>query len=301
MGERELQTLLDGGSFFEGPRWRDGRWWVSDFYNERVLAVSTDGSAEEVMHVEQRPSGLGWMPDGSLLVVSMKDHRILRQDPDDGAVSEHADLSAHCGGNLNDMVVDSQGRAFAGDFGFDLMAGADPAPTSLKRVDPDGTVTVVAEDLYFPNGMVITPDGMSLMVGESAASRYTAFAILDDGSLDQRRVWAQVAPEPSLASMAEWQASVRFAPDGCCLDVEGHIWSADAVGARCVRIAPGGDVVEEIRMPDGLGCFACMLGGEDGRTLLLCAAPDFGETSRAGQAGGVLFTTQVDAPHAGLP
>src|SRR4051794_8714075 len=248
MAERALHRLLDGGDFYEDPRYQAGRWWVSDFYTHRVLTVDGDGRQETVMEVEGQPSGLGWMPDGSLLVVSMKDHRILRQDPD-GTVGEHADLSEHCGGNLNDMVVDTQGRAFVGDFGFDLMAGADPAPTSLKRVDLDGTVSVVAEDLYFPNGPVITPDGMSLIVGESASSRYTAFAVLEDGRLDQRRVWAQLAPEPALSSMAEWTASVQFAPDGCCLDAEGHIWSADAVGARCARIAPGGDVVEEIAMP----------------------------------------------------
>jgi sugar lactone lactonase YvrE len=300
MGERTLTTLLEGGDFFEGPRFQSGRWWVSDFYRHRVLTVDADGREELVMEVEGQPSGLGWLPDGSMLVVSMKDHRILRRYPD-GSVDEHADLSAHCGGHLNDLVVDTHGRAYAGDFGFDLMGAGQPAKTGLKRVDLDGTVTVVAEDLAFPNGMVVTPDGMSLIVGETAASRYTAFAILDDGRLDQRRVWAQLDPEPPMGSFEEMIGALGFAPDGCCLDREGHIWSADAMGGRCIRLAPGGDIVEEVRMPEGLGCFACMLGGAEGRTLLLCVAPDFGEHSRAGQGGGILMTTEVEVPHAGLP
>jgi sugar lactone lactonase YvrE len=230
----------------------------------------------------------------------MKDHRILRRYPD-GGVEEHADLSGHCGGLLNDLVVDTKGRAYVGDFGFDLMAGGQPATTGLKRVDLDGTVTVVAEDLAFPNGMVITPDGLSLYVGETAASRYTAFAVLDDGSLDQRRVLFQLDPEPPMGSFDEMIGGLGFAPDGCCLDAEGHIWSADAMGQRCLRLSPDGDIVDEIKAPEGLGFFACMLGGAESRTLLLCSAPDFGEHTRAGQGGAILFTTEVDVPHAGLP
>jgi sugar lactone lactonase YvrE len=300
MGERELRTLLDGGSFFEAPRWHEGRWWVSDFYNERVLAVSGDGSAETVLTVAQRPSGLGWMPDGSLLVVSMRDQKILRRSPD-GGVTQHADVSEHCGGLLNDMVVDAHGRAYVGNFGFALMNGGDPAPAALVRVDPDGTATVVAEDMLFPNGSVITPDGRTLIVGETAGARYTAFTIEDDGSLSDRRVWAQVADTPPITTLEETLSKLTFGPDGCGLDAEGHIWSADEVNARCARVAPGGEIVDEIRMPEGLDVFACMLGGDDGRTLLMCAAPDFLEHSRIGATDAVLFTTTVDAPHAGLP
>lgn len=301
MGERKLRTLFQGGDFFEGPRFQSGRWWVSDFYRRTVMAIDGDGREELVMEVEGQPSGLGWLPDGSMLVVSMKDHRLLRRRPD-GHVEEHADLTGHANGHLNDLVVDAAGRAYVGDFGFDLMAGAAPTKTTLKRVDLDGSVTVVADELAFPNGMVITPDGASLIVGETFAGRYTAFSVSVDGSLDRRRVWGQVTPEPPAGTtLAEFLAAGGFAPDGCCLDGEGHIWSADADGRRCVRLAPGGDIVEEIRMPDGLGCFACMLGGADGQTLLLCAAPDFGEHTRSGQSEAVLFTTQVDAPHAGLP
>jgi sugar lactone lactonase YvrE len=300
MAERELRQLLDGGAFFEGPRWHEGRWWVSDFYRRQVSTVDADGREERVLEVPEQPSGLGWMPDGSLLVVSRKDVKLLRRTPD-GEVSEHADLSEHATGHLNDMVVDGQGRAFVGNFGFDLMAGADPAPTVLVRVDPDGAVTPVADELWFPNGTVITPDGGTLIVGETVAARYTAFTIAADGSLTDRRAWGQMAGFPDLSSMQTALATLQFAPDGCALDAEDHIWSADALGRRVARLAPGGEIVEEIPMPEGLGAFACMLGGDDGRTLLICAAPDFAEEMRTAAREGVLFTTRADVPHAGLP
>jgi sugar lactone lactonase YvrE len=199
------------------------------------------------------------------------------------------------------MVVDRYGRAYAGNFGFDLMGGADPAPAALVRVDPDGAVSVAAEDMLFPNGSVITPDGTTLIVGETAGARYTAFTIGDDGVLADRRVWAHVAPAPEMTTLAETLGRLRFGPDGCTLDADGHIWSADEVGARCVRLAPGGEIVDEITAPDGMNCFACMLGGDDGRTLLVCAAPDFHESSRAAAREAVLLTATVDVPHAGLP
>jgi sugar lactone lactonase YvrE len=300
MATRELTTLLEGGGFFEAPRWHDGSWWVSDFYRGKVFAVGTDGSASPVIDVEQQPSGLGWMPDGSLLVVSMRDHRVLRRSSA-GEVTVHADLSAHCGGHLNDMVVDSNGRAYVGEFGFDFQAFADPAPAKLMRVDQDGTVTVLADDLLFPNGTVMSPSGETLIVGETAGARYTAFTVGADGSVSERRVWAQIAPAPKMGPLAETLPELKFAPDGCSLDAEGCIWSADAVGARCVRIAEGGEIVDEIRAPEGLGIFACMLGGEDGRTLLMCAAPDFLEVNRAHKREAVLLTTLADVPHAGLP
>jgi sugar lactone lactonase YvrE len=300
MAERRLDTLLEGGSFFESPRWHDGRWWVSDFYRHLVLTVNTDGHAEEVMTVEGQPSGLGWMPDGSLLVVSMRDHRILRRAPD-GTVSEHADVAEHCGGHLNDMVVSAEGHAYAGNFGFDLMAGADPATAALIHVAPDGAASVAADDLLFPNGSVITPDGRTLIVGETAGARYTAFTIQDDGSLTDRRVWAQVAEAPPITTLEETLSRLRFGPDGCGLDAEGHIWAADEVNAVCARVAPGGEIVETIAAPEGADVFACMLGGDDGRTLLMCVAPEFLEHTRTGASDARLVTTTVDVPRAGLP
>lgn len=297
----ELETVVEGGAFFEAPRWHEGRWWVSDFYRHLVLAIGVDGEAEEIAEVEGQPSGLGWMPDGSLLISSMKDRRVLRRSPS-GEVSEHADVSGFCSGNLNDMVVDSRGRAYVGEFGFDLMGGADPAPGNLIRVDPDGSATLAASEMLFPNGSVITDDGGTLIVGETAGARYTAFTIAEGGELTDRRVWAQLAPTPELGgTLQEALAQLRFGPDGCALDAEGHIWSADEVGRRCARIAPGGEIVDEIEAPEGLGAFACMLGGNDGRTLLICAAPDFLEHLRSEARDAVLLTARVDVPHAGLP
>ena len=300
MGDRTLRTLVEGGSFFEGPRWHDGTWWVSDFYRHRVSRVTTDGAETTVCEVEGQPSGLGWLPDGTLVVASMRDHRLLRVGPD-GTTDTLADLSAHCGGLLNDLVVDAAGHVFVGDFGFDLMGGGDAATASLKRVDPDGSVTVAAEGLQFPNGAVITPDGATLIVGETLGNRYSAFDLAPDGSLRNRRVWAQLGPEVTATTTAEVMAQLVVAPDGCGLDAEGHIWAADALGGRAVRVAPGGAIVDEVRTPEGLGCFACMLGGDDGRSLLLCAAPDFFEHNRMAAREAVLLVTEVDVARAGRP
>jgi sugar lactone lactonase YvrE len=300
MGDHEVTQLADGGGFFEGPRWHDGRWWVSDFYRDAVFTYDTAGHEELVLTVEAQPSGLGWLPDGDLLIVSMKDHKLLRRHRD-GTVDEHADLSPYAGGHLNDMVVDTHGRAWIGNFGFDLMASADPAPTNLVRVDVDGTVSAAADDLLFPNGSVVTPDGSTLIVGETLGCRYTAWTIGDDGSLGDRRVWAQLAPTPTLGTFAEMLPQVTIAPDGCCLDAEGHIWSADAISGNCIRLAPGGEIVDMVEAPEGLSAFACMLGGDDGRTLLMCTAPDFFEHLRTAARDAVLLTTTVDVPHAGLP
>jgi sugar lactone lactonase YvrE len=300
MGARELRTLVEGGKFFEGPRWHEGRWWISDFYRQTVFTIDAGGREEAVMTVEGQPSGLGWMPDGSLLVVSMKDHRLLRRSPD-GEVSVHAELAEFCGGHLNDMVVDAHGRAYVGNFGFDLMGGGDAAYTVLVRVDPDGSATVAGDELGFPNGTLITPDGGTLIVAETIAARFTAWTIQADGALTDRRIWAQVAETPPLGPIAESLPQLRFSPDGCTLDAEGHVWAADALGRRAVRVAPGGEIVEEIPAPEGLGIFACQLGGEDGRTLLLCSAPDFAEEARKAADEALLLTTTVEVPHAGLP
>ena len=185
------------------------------------------------------------------------------------------------------MVVDSDGRAFVGNIGFDL-DGGEPKPTSLVRVDPDGSASVAAGGLMCPNGSVITPDGRTLVVGETFAGRYTAFTIA------RRRVARGAA---RLGGLRE----ARIAPDGCALDAEGCIWTADARHNRCCRIAEGGAVLAEVTLPDGVRCFACMLGGEDGQTLLVCGAPDYDARRRSESREAVLLTTRVDVPHAGLP
>lgn len=273
---------------------------MSDFYRHEVLAVTADGASEQVMRVEGQPSGMGWTPDGDLWVVSMTDHLVLSRAPD-GTVDRVADLSPWCGGHANDMVIDAWGTAFVGNFGFDLMAMADSRPATVVSVDPSGTVAPVAEDLVFPNGMVITPDGGTLVVAETLGARFSAFTIAEGGGLTDRRVWGQLAPTPPHGPAEQVIAALQIAPDGCTLDAEGHIWAADALGARAIRVAPGGGIVDEVRPPSGFGVFACMLGGPDGTTLLLCTAPDFLEHNRAPTREAVLVTTTVDVPHAGRP
>jgi sugar lactone lactonase YvrE len=300
VSDHELAVLLEGGAFFEGPRWRDGRWWVSDMYRRAVFAVTPAGNEQRVLDVDGQPSGLGWLPGGDMLVVSMRDHRLLRRHGD-GSVTEHADLSGVCTGVLNDLVVDMHGRAWVGDFGFDLMAFDDPVTASLKRVDPDGTVTVAADGVSFPNGAVVSDDGSTLIVGETLGNRYTAFTIDSDGTLRDRRVWAQLGPEVTLGPAIDTLEQLRVAPDGCTLDAQQHIWAAYGIGGRCARVAVAGDIVDEIRAPEGLGIFACMLGGDDGHTLLLCCAPDYFEANRRETREAVLLTTRVEVPHAGLP
>jgi sugar lactone lactonase YvrE len=300
MADRDLTPLLDGGSFFEGPRWHDDRWWVSDFYRHQVMAVTPDGRAEAVMTVEGQPSGLGWMPDGSLLVVSMRDRRLLRRSAD-GRVEIHAELGEHCAGLLNDMVVSVSGHAYVGNFGFDIMNGADPATTNLVRVAPDGAVTVEADGMWFPNGSVITPDGTTLIVAETTGCRLSGFTVEADGSLSGQRVWAELAPLPQPGTLAEVLPQIKVAPDGCTLDAEGQMWCADGLGGRVIRVAEGGTVTDEITGPKDMGVYACMLGGADGRTLMMCTAPDFFEHARRDAREAVLFTTEVEVPRAGLP
>jgi sugar lactone lactonase YvrE len=295
---REVSTVVGGFSFLECPRWHDERIWFADFYTYRVYSATADGSGLRVeAEVPSQPGGLGWLPDDRLLVVSMRDARLLRREPD-GTLVLHADLSHHVKGHPNDMVVDSRGRAFVGEFGFDLMAGAPLQPAPLVRVDPDGTVTTVAEDLWFPNGSVITDDGV-LLVCETFGNRITAFDITEDGALVDRRTWAKFAEEPTERELGKMFRQVVVASDGCCLDAEGALWVADAVGGRVLRVHQGGEISEEVATPTGT--FACMLGGADGRTLFLCEAPDFQEEARKRAREGSLMTIRVDVPHAGLP
>jgi sugar lactone lactonase YvrE len=280
-----VETLLDGGAFFESPRWHDGRWWFSDFFRRVVVAVSAAGTAVEIAQVPERPSGLGWLPDGSLLVVSMRDRRLLRR-VGDGELRLHADLSRLCDWHANDLVVAADGSAYVGNFGFDL-GNEPPHATALVRVAPDGSSAArVADGLLFPNGVVISDDGQTLVVAETWASRLTAFTIESDGSLSDRRPWAVVP---------------RTAPDGCTLDASGCVWFADARRNRCVRVGEGGEVVGVVAVPEGLRCFACMLGGDDGHTLAICAAPDYDERARAAARESLVYVTRVDVPHAGRP
>jgi sugar lactone lactonase YvrE len=278
-----LRTLIDGLRFPEAPRWHEGRLWFSDFYRQEVIAVNRQGESEAKVKLDDSPSGLGWRPDGSLLVVSMHGRRLLAQSPG-GELATVADLSAFVGGPCNDMVVDAQGRAYVGNFGFDLYAKEAARATDLLRVDPDGSVHRVASDLWFPNGMAITPDGQTLIVAETFAHRLTAFAIDPDGNLGERRVFADL---PGVS------------PDGLCLDAQGAVWVADAVGRAVLRVVAGQGVVDRVSTGDHQS-YACMLGGDDGRTLFICTAPGLGRKSAALEMGRI-ETTTVKVPHAGRP
>ncbi|MGH9067217.1 MAG: SMP-30/gluconolactonase/LRE family protein [Acidimicrobiales bacterium] len=290
--------MVEGLTYLECPRWHDGRIWFSDFYTNAVYSAAADGGGLRVeVEVPNQPSGIGWLPDGRLLVVSMRDRRLLRQEPN-GQLAVHADLSGHVGGHPNDMVVDSRGRAFVGEFGFDLMAGAPLESANLLRVDPDGSVTLIAREMMFPNGSVITDDG-TLLVCETFGNRVSAFDIGADGSLRNRRSWAEFGSAPAEGPLDKAFEQVKVAADGCCLDADGALWVADAVGGRAIRVLPGGEIAASIE--PGSEVFACMLGGEDGRTLFLCSAPDFHEEARKKGRGGSLLAVEVSVPHAGLP
>jgi sugar lactone lactonase YvrE len=294
---REAVQLLEGGKFFEGPRWHDGAWYVSDLYNNHVVRVGTDGSSEVVTAVEGQPSGLGWLPDGRLLVIAMKTQKVMRLD-DDGVLREHGDAGAHSINLSNDMAVDGRGNAYVATFGFDFFNGGQPVPGNIVHVRPDGSAGVGAEELLFANGMVVTPDDGTLIVAETFGGRLSAFDIAADGSLGNRRVFAQLSPTQSWDSF-ETMLQTGLAPDGIALDAEGHVWVADALNGRAVRVAEGGDIVDEVKAPNGWGLYSVALGGDDGRTLLACVAPTFAEAERRAADEGMLFTYEVDVPRAG--
>jgi len=293
-----FETLLGGLSFAECPRWHDGRLYFSDFYTQRVLAVALDGTVETIAEVPGRPSGLGFLPDGRMLIVSMRDRKILRRELDSSLV-EHANLSSLAPWHLNDMLVDHQGRAWVGNFGFDLMGGAKVTTTNLICVEPEGRARVAADELGFPNGMVLTPDGSTLIVAETFMNRISAFNVSCDG-LGERQTWASFGEPPIAEGVDEVLSQVDVAPDGICLDAEGAIWVADAKEGRLIRVAEGGKVLEEIKT-NGLGVFACMLGGENGRTLFACVAPTFHEAEASANHRAAIWMTNVSVPGAGLP
>ncbi|MBM3674103.1 MAG: SMP-30/gluconolactonase/LRE family protein [Actinobacteria bacterium] len=283
--ERQSSVRCEGLRFPEGPRWHEGRLVFSDMHDERVLAMDHDGRVETVVEVPRRPSGLGWDPQGRMLVVSMIDRRLLRMEPATGELGVLADLGAFATGHCNDMVVDAEGRAYVGNFGFDIdTPPLLPVTTCIVRVDPDGSVSVAADEIRFPNGTVITPDGRTLVVGESFGGCLTAFDVAPDGSLSERRIWAQLD---------------GAVPDGICLDAEGAIWSACPISGRVLRVREGGEVTDVVHVERN-GAFACMLGGPDRTTLHVCTA-DSSNPADTDTRRGAIETCEVTVPGAGLP
>lgn len=295
---RKFETLVRDLCFTECPRWHDGRLYFSDFYTHRVYAASLDGAMETVAEVPAQPSGIGFLPDGRMMVVSMRDRRVLRREFD-GSLAEHADLSNLAPWHTNDMLVDRDGGAWVGNFGFDLMGGAEAVTTNLIRIDPDGRAGIAAEGLGFPNGMALSPDGKTLIVAETTMNRLSAFDV-SSGRLGERRTWAAFGDPPRSTKTAELFSQVQVAPDGICLDAEGAVWVADGMNGRLIRVAEGGEILGELR-PDGMGVFACMLGGAKGRTLFACVAPTFTEAEVSTRRSAAIWMIEVDVPRAGLP
>ena len=284
MGKPEPRTLLTGLTFGESPRWHDGRLWFCNWGMQEVMAVALDGTSEIVVRVPTTiPFSIDWLPDGRLLVVSGREGLLLHREPD-GALVSHADLSSLSRHPWNEIVVEGHGNAYVNSIGFDFPAGAF-APGIIALVAPDGAVRQVADGLAFPNGMVVTPDNVTLIVAESYANRLTAFDIAADGSLSNRRVWAELPGGH---------------PDGICLDAENAVWYGDVPAQRCVRVREGGEVLQTVELDRG--CFACMLGGEDKRTLFMLAAAFSNAASMEGGAlTGEVLTVEAPAPGAGWP
>ncbi|WP_354643790.1 SMP-30/gluconolactonase/LRE family protein [Kitasatospora camelliae] len=260
------RVLLDGLVLGESPRWHDGALWVCDWGAGELLTVTPDGRRGTALGVDTFPFCIDWLPDGRLLLVSGGDARLLRREPD-GSTALHADLRDLSDRPWNEVVADGRGNAYVNGIGFDLMAGEAPGPGLIALVTPDGRARTVAGDLGFPNGMALTPDGRTLLVAESYASRLTAFDIGPDGGLSGRRTWAEVPGS---------------APDGICLDAEGLVWFADVPGRRCVRVREGGAVERTVDLDRG--GFSCALGGPDGRTLYVTAAEWHGPAAAGGAA-----------------
>jgi sugar lactone lactonase YvrE len=288
----KASNLSEGLFFGEGPRWHDGRLWFSDFYAHAVKSMDPAGAVRTELEIDDQPSGLGWLPDGRLLVVAMHRMQVLRVDPD--GVKVHAELSGVATHHANDMVVDGQGRAYVGNFGFALDEALEARgvegvlaehPTArLACVRPDGVVREAAADLHFPNGSVITPYGRTMILAETLALRLTAFDIAPDGALSNRRVWATLGMR---------------APDGICLDANGHVWVANAIAPECVLVAPGGAIVATVETDQP--CFACMLGGPQRRTLYMMTAPSSVADVVSRARLGRIAVTEVATPGAGWP
>jgi sugar lactone lactonase YvrE len=278
----DFKVLLDGLMFTEGPRWHDGRLFFSDMHAHKVMSVDLEGKSQVIAEVPTWPSGLGWLPDGRMLIVSMTDRKLLRLDPD--GLKTHADLEELASFYCNDMVVDGAGRAYVGNFGYDLLSGAAQKPAELILVKPDGSAKVVADGFDFPNGTVISPDGKTLVVGESMGHRLTAFDVQSDGSLTNRRLFADIG---------------EAVPDGIALDEEGAIWVASPMSKELLRVRDGGEVAERFTfdtMP-----IACALGGPQRRTLFMLTSDALDPDECRAKKASKIWTKEVAVAGAGWP
>ena len=301
-------VLLDGLLFPEGPRWHEGRLWFSDIHAHRVMAVDLEGHPTVEAECFFRPSGLGFLPGGGAIVVNMLERRVVRFDG--GEQREYADLSGIASAACNDMVVDAHGRAYVSSLGrrgppetprpgelrplaphvldYFVEAGVanTPETSEIMRVDADGSVHLAADGVLSPNGMVITPDGDTLIVGETYANRLSAFDIAEDGTLSNHRIFAEVG---------------QAMPDGICLDAEGAVWIASPYTYEFLRVREGGEIADRIALPEGKLAVACMLGGDDRRTLFLCTSIRPARQIVPGITRGFIETVPLEVPGAGRP
>jgi sugar lactone lactonase YvrE len=278
----EPHILMPGIALGESPRWHDGRLWFSDWGAQEVVAVDPEGRSEVIARVPTFPFCIDFLPDERLLIVSGRDGLLLRREPD-GSLVTHADLTSFAAPPWNDIVVDGRGSIFVNNLGFAFGTGAAFAPGSVVVVTPDGKTRQVADGLAFPNGMAVTPDNTTLLVAESYGERLTAFDISADGGLTNRRMWAETPGDH---------------PDGICLDADGAVWYGDVGSSRCVRVREGGEVLQTVTLDRG--CFACMLGGANRKTLYMVAAK-WPDAMSGGERTGQVLALEVEIPGAGWP
>ena len=307
---KELKKLTGGLYFGEGPRWHENKLWFSDFYSHKVMTLDENNSLETVCEVPNQPSGLGWLPNGDLLIVSMLDRKILRFS--EGSISVHADLSEYVAHKCNDMFVGRDGTAYVGNFGMGD-AGESLNSTHLMIVKSDGTVLKGPDNLLFPNGTVITEDGKNLIIAETLGAKLTSFDIEDNGELTNRKLWARTSPLFSLliikflSSMGFDLSKVDFSkysknlhvPDGICLDEKNGIWIASPTTKAVVRIEKGGNITDTINTPKG--AFACMLGGKERKTLYVIISNSSDPEEAQASPEGEIHSIEVEIPGVGKP
>ena len=292
---REAVMVLDGFTLTEGMRWHEDRVWFSDLYNHRVCSMAEDGSAFRVEGVfDGIPCGIGWLPDGRLLVALQESKLVMRREGD-GTLVIHADLSEVSKGWLNDMIVAPDGTAYVGCHGFDINHNEPFVVGPLMKVSIDGWVTVVGEPAHFSNGATIS--GGDLIIAESFANRISRYRIEQDGALTGRTDWATFGPMPTAVELDDRYAQLVVAPDGISgPDAEGAIWVADFTAQYAIRVLPGGEIIDRVGTGD-LNCFCAALGGADGRTLFLCVAPaELNPEVRKSQPRGGIMSFRVDVP-----
>ena len=305
-----LKKLTGGLYFGEGPRWHENKLWFSDFYSHKVMTLDENNSLETICEVPSQPSGLGWLPNGDLLIVSMLDRKILRFSK--GSISVHADLSEYVEHKCNDMVVGRDGTAYVGNFGMGD-AGESLKSTHLMIVKSDGTVLKGPDNLLFPNGTVITEDGKNLIIAETLGAKLTSFDIEDNGELTNRELWARTSPLFSLliikflSSLGFDLSKVDFSrysknlhvPDGICLDEKNGIWIASPTTKAVVRIEKGGNITDTINTPKG--AFACMLGGKERKTLYVIISNSSDPEEAQASPEGEIHSIEVEIPGVGKP